>query len=186
MVLWRTGAQRSRGVGWMEHRQHFSGGVGTPLLPRSDPDGHWCAAKSGILFCLALPYLSFSRLRAGSLPCGLGSLRGNVILGVGLHYTRLFVCLQIFPLLPDHAATYTVLLAWAVTEVARYPFYIAPSSITTTVRYACPVFTFPIGAGVLNTDVAYLSCHTTTNCGCLRHDLRATPVGTTYKLRVSL
>ena len=76
-----------------------------------------------------------------------GSLRGNVLLGVGLHYTRLFVCLQIFPLLPDHGVTYTVLLAWAITEVARYPFYIAPSSFTATVRYACPVATFPIGAG---------------------------------------
>ena len=77
-----------------------------------------------------------------------GSLRGNVILGVGLHYTRLFVCLQVFPLLPDHGVTYTVLLAWAVTEIARYPFYIAPMPLTARVRYACPVVTFPIGAGM--------------------------------------
>lgn len=77
-----------------------------------------------------------------------GSLRGNVILGVGLHYTRLFVCLQVFPLLPDHGVSYTVLLAWAVTEIARYPFYIAPMRLTARVRYACPVVTFPIGAGM--------------------------------------
>ena len=75
-----------------------------------------------------------------------------MLLGVGLHYTRLFVCLQIFPLLPDHSVTYTVLLAWAITEVARYPFYIAPSPFTATVRYACPVATFPIGAGMYDHD----------------------------------
>ena len=78
----------------------------------------------------------------------LGSLRGNVLLGIGLHYTRLFVCLAVFPRLPaDDATIYAVLLAWSLTEVARYPFYIAPSPATSALRYACPVLTFPVGAG---------------------------------------
>ena len=65
----------------------------------------------------------------------LGSLRGNVLLGIGLHYTRLFVCLAVFPRLPaDDATIYAVLLAWSLTEVARYPFYIAPSPATSALR----------------------------------------------------
>ena len=102
------------------------------------------------------PVLLFTKL-ALLASCS-GSLRGNVILGVGLHYTRLFVCLQIFPLLPDHGVTYTVLLAWAVTEVARYPFYISPSPFTAAVRYACPVVTFPVGAGMSPITLSLSRC----------------------------
>ncbi len=129
----------------MEYCQRTGGGLGTALLRRSCPNARWCALTS-------IPSTQHSglatRISDGALhTLRSGSLRGNVLLGVGLHYTRLFVCLQIFPLLPDHGVTYTVLLAWAITEVARYPFYIAPSPFTATVRYACPVATFPIGAG---------------------------------------
>jgi hypothetical protein len=77
-----------------------------------------------------------------------GALRGNVVLGVALHYTRLLVCLAIFPLSPSAWTTTAVLLAWSVTEVGRYPFYIWPSPATEQLRYALPVLTFPIGAGV--------------------------------------
>lgn len=77
-----------------------------------------------------------------------GSLRGNWVLGVPLHYTRLFVLLGVLPKLPTGINTgEMVLLAWSVTEVCRYPMYLFPSPFTTSLRDKIPVLTFPIGAG---------------------------------------
>ena len=42
----------------------------------------------------------------------MGQIKGNVALGVALHYTRMFMALVIFPQLPDHPVTYTILLTW--------------------------------------------------------------------------
>lgn len=77
----------------------------------------------------------------------IGSLRGNVVLGLGLHYTRLLVALVVFPLAPDSTITATVLLAWSITEICRYPFYILSSPLTEKLRCYMPLLTFPVGAG---------------------------------------
>ena len=79
----------------------------------------------------------------------LGILRGRVILGVALHGTRLIILTAVMPL-PDIAPSLTtslVLLAWATTEVSRYPMFLSDALTVRKLRYAVPVLTFPVGAG---------------------------------------
>eukprot|EP00657_Telonema_sp_P-1_P010087 TRINITY_DN4378_c0_g1_i1.p1 TRINITY_DN4378_c0_g1~~TRINITY_DN4378_c0_g1_i1.p1 ORF type:complete len:208 (+),score=35.15 TRINITY_DN4378_c0_g1_i1:148-771(+) len=80
-----------------------------------------------------------------------GTLRGNVLLGVTLHAIRTFVLFNVLPDGPPgdkgHSLCHVVLCAWAVTEVARYPYYIRPTPLTKALRFAVPVLTFPVGAG---------------------------------------
>ena len=79
----------------------------------------------------------------------IGAARGNLALGAILHYTRLLIIFLIIPALPESAILYAklVVLAWALTEVCRYPMFLLPSSRPVRVmRYAAPVFTFPLGA----------------------------------------
>lgn len=52
---------------------------------------------------------------------------GNVPLGISLHYTRIFVACIVWPVLLRQGyqnIVVAILLAWAVTEVCRYPCYI--------------------------------------------------------------
>ena len=77
----------------------------------------------------------------------LGMARGNVVLGVILHYTRLLQALCVIPAV-GVASLFPklVLLAWSVTEVCRYPMFLLPSSgIARAARYAAPAATFPLG-----------------------------------------
>lgn len=70
------------------------------------------------------------------------------MLGVPLHYTRLFVLLGVLPKLPTGLyGGEMILLAWSLTEVCRYPMYLFPSPFTTALRDKIPVLTFPLGAG---------------------------------------
>ena len=76
--------------------------------------------------------------------------KGNIILGVCLHVTRIFVLLKILTQgeLTEFWAGFLVLLSWGVTEVARYPTYILKSSKACEImRCTVPVLTFPLGAG---------------------------------------
>ena len=57
----------------------------------------------------------------------IGDLRGNVVMGVILHSTRMFMVVVILPEVRDLVCR-SVLLAWAVTEVGRYPCYICKSN----------------------------------------------------------
>ena len=78
----------------------------------------------------------------------LGLARGNVVLGCTLHYTRLIEALVILPLIPHHLVTRLVLLAWSLTELFRYPMFLAPGSkLARLLRYVTPVLTFPLGCG---------------------------------------
>lgn len=74
-----------------------------------------------------------------------GNLKGNVYLGVGLHYVRLFIILAILPYVGNHVSCVLVLLAWVVTETCRYPYYIFGGQRCMTLRYFAPVITFPWG-----------------------------------------
>ena len=86
-----------------------------------------------------------------------GAAKGNLPLGVILHYTRLLVAIVIMPLVPATLAAKLVLLAWAVTECARYPMFLLPTSAAArTARYVAPVATFPLGAAA-EAMCAYLS-----------------------------
>merc|ERR1712216_322718 len=79
----------------------------------------------------------------------LGMLRGDLALSFPVHYPRL---LMFFVTLP-HAEVSAfvvrlILLAWAFTEVGRYPMILFPDSkALKVVRYAVPLVTFPMGAG---------------------------------------
>lgn len=78
----------------------------------------------------------------------IGAARGNIILGVSLHYTRWLEGLVIMPIVASSLGAKLILLAWSLTEVGRYPAYLAPSSkLVKIMRYVLPVITFPIGAG---------------------------------------
>ena len=95
------------------------------------------------LFCECI-----SASEAGRI--ALGVLRGDLALAITVHYTRL---LMWFVTLADPSVTSTtvklVLTAWSVTEVGRYPMVLFPQSAALkTLRYAVPVVTFPLGAGM--------------------------------------
>ena len=53
---------------------------------------------------------------------GTGLRRGNVVLGVVLHYIRVMILFVIFPIVSDDDR-HIVLLVWSATEVFRYPMY---------------------------------------------------------------
>eukprot|EP00746_Dinoflagellata_sp_MGD_P075034 gnl/MRDRNA2_/MRDRNA2_30231_c0_seq1.p1 gnl/MRDRNA2_/MRDRNA2_30231_c0~~gnl/MRDRNA2_/MRDRNA2_30231_c0_seq1.p1 ORF type:complete len:572 (+),score=103.94 gnl/MRDRNA2_/MRDRNA2_30231_c0_seq1:191-1717(+) len=76
-----------------------------------------------------------------------GSLQGNVTLGVALHYTRVFICLCVFPHVGTHTSCPLVLFAWSFTEICRYPYYILGGEFASKLRYGAPIVTFPLGAG---------------------------------------
>merc|ERR1712216_503945 len=83
--------------------------------------------------------------------------RGNLALGLGLHYTRMLTILAVMPAVPRSMATKLVLLAWSLTEVCRYPMFIWPASpLARKLRYLAPVATFPVGA-LSEAAAAYLS-----------------------------
>ena len=87
----------------------------------------------------------------------IGVSKGNVLLGCVLHYTRLLVAMVIFPVVPAALPSKLVLLAWALTEVCRYPMFLLPRSRTVRIlRYVTPVVTFPLGAG-MEAVCAYLA-----------------------------
>eukprot|EP00928_Gymnodinium_smaydae_P086809 TRINITY_DN71233_c0_g1_i1.p1 TRINITY_DN71233_c0_g1~~TRINITY_DN71233_c0_g1_i1.p1 ORF type:complete len:682 (-),score=72.63 TRINITY_DN71233_c0_g1_i1:166-2127(-) len=91
------------------------------------------------------------------LQIALGTAKGNLMLGSVLHYTRLLVACVVMPAVPTSLATKLVLLAWGVTEVCRYPMFLAPTSAPARIaRYVAPIFTFPVGAGA-EAVAAYLS-----------------------------
>ena len=94
----------------------------------------------------------------------LGQLRGDLILGLDVHYTRLMMLL--FTLRhPDVSAlnVQLILLAWSLTEVARYPMVLLPNvPKLKTIRYAMPLVTFPLGAGT-EAYAAYVVLQTTPN-----------------------
>merc|ERR1711879_218494 len=80
----------------------------------------------------------------------LGQLRGDLPLGITIHYTRLlmwFVALT-HPAVSDGVAK-MILLGWAVTEVGRYPMIMTAGSVPSlkVLRYAVPLVTFPLTAG---------------------------------------
>ena len=56
-----------------------------------------------------------------------------------------------------------ILLAWSLTEVARYPMVLLPNvPWLKTIRYAMPLVTFPLGAGT-EAYAAYVVLQTTPN-----------------------
>ena len=86
---------------------------------------------------------------------------GNVALGVALHYTRLFVCIKVWPVLSKQGVGSDLidatLAAWTLTEICRYPFYIFRSPIAEKVRYFVPILTFPVGAAAEAMSCYYAS-----------------------------
>ncbi len=74
--------------------------------------GAWSKLSSQVIFLEALCCLEVGRMLVGDL-------RGNVGLGVALHYTRMFVCIFVFEHASDISCR-TVLFAWALTEVLAF------------------------------------------------------------------
>ncbi|KAJ1445555.1 hypothetical protein M885DRAFT_626074 [Pelagophyceae sp. CCMP2097] len=111
-------------------------------LARADPaDGAlWTAGplKTAVVLLEGLCCVDVVRMLVGNL-------RGNKVMGVVLHYSRMFVCANAFRNTRDDAVR-MVLYAWAITEVCRYPAYIwKSSSIAQKLRYGMPMLTFPLG-----------------------------------------
>ena len=76
-----------------------------------------------------------------------GVAKGNWILGVCLHLSRVVVSFLVFPAVPATLSTKLSLLAWCITEICRYPMFLLPSSkLARTARYLAPLLTFPLGA----------------------------------------
>ena len=76
-----------------------------------------------------------------------GDLRGSWVTGLLLHYTRVVVIATVLPTASEVLAR-TILVAWAATELCRYPCYVFKGSpFLLRVRSAAPVVTFPLGAG---------------------------------------
>ena len=81
-----------------------------------------------------------------------GNLRGNVQLGLVLHYTRTFVLLIVIPKLNKaniadiSGIVATVFLSWAVTEVIRYIHCLVGSRVSSSPVYIslheCQFFLF--------------------------------------------
>jgi len=91
-----------------------------------------------------------------------GSLRGNWVLGVPLHYTRLFVLLTVLPALQNAGNVgELILLAWSLTEVCRYPMYLLTAAWTKHLRNAVPILTFPLGSGYEAYACYLFACQTT-------------------------
>lgn len=81
---------------------------------------------------------------------GQGDLPGNIVLGAVLHAIRLLALAQVLPrtdLAHSWLAT-AVLGSWAVTEVSRYPMYVAKGfGPARLLRMVVPMAMFPIGCG---------------------------------------
>ena len=78
-----------------------------------------------------------------------GHLRGDLILGIDVHYTRLMMyCFTMSHEAVPSIVVKLILLAWSLTEVTRYPMVLFPKQAALkTIRYAVPLVTFPLGAG---------------------------------------
>ena len=99
-----------------------------------------------------------------TLQIAAGILRGDFALSFVVHYTR---SMMLFIAIPHAAVNGTIvkliLMAWSLTEVARFPMVLFPKSkLLKTVRYAAPLITFPLGAGT-EAYAAYLVLLQTTN-----------------------
>ena len=80
---------------------------------------------------------------------GVGRRRGDLALGIGVHYTRLLLLFGALPGtdLEESTAAAWILVAWGLTESARYAFFaFSGSRLARTLRYACPLITLPLGA----------------------------------------
>ena len=65
----------------------------------------------------------------------LGLARGNLVLGVVLHYTRVIIALVVFPIVPTHLASRLVLLAWRGTVRRVVPAAAAPARFAPPGRF---------------------------------------------------
>ena len=68
----------------------------------------------------------------------IGSIRGNVTLGVVLHYTRLFLLVGVLPRISALAKANNwivtaIYVSWSVTEVFRYGHYLARREVMSCV-----------------------------------------------------
>ena len=115
------------------------------LCHRGREDCAWNGAPASLAqlpFCARL-------LRTDAHRPSWWQLRGDLALGITVHYTRLLMWFVTLP----HAevspfVVKLILVAWSATEVARYPMVLFPSSAgLKTFRYLVPLVTFPLGAG---------------------------------------
>ena len=129
----RSGLNATAFVGW--------GAVGAMTLAGS-------AAPSKSLLRLTLALQGICGWEVAQILLGL--VRGDAVLGVLLHSIRFSVLAFVFPSpTVSPKVTRSVLLAWAATELCRYPMFLWPAaSWARQLRYAAPVVTFPIGAGM--------------------------------------
>ena len=97
---------------------------------------------------LLLLTLACELICASEVPrIALGFLRGDLALAVTVHYTRMLMLVVVFPAVSPRTVE-VILVAWSLTEAARYLMVLAPSSaFLRTLRYAVPLVTFPLGAG---------------------------------------
>ena len=76
-----------------------------------------------------------------------GVAKGNLPLGIAIHSIRCITMALTMPLLPTALVTKLVVVAYALTEICRYPAYLMPASkVARYLRYLAPVLTFPLGA----------------------------------------
>ena len=93
----------------------------------------------GIVFLESICVVEVTRI-------ALGTARGNLAMGVAVHATRLLMT-TVLPTVAHSRAARLVVLAWAATEVCRYPMFLRPRSAKLrALRYLAPVLTFPVGA----------------------------------------
>ena len=116
--------------------------AGWTLMTYNDPARPSAELRQLSLVCEVISAIDIVRI-------ALGQLRGDLILGLDVHYTRF---MMLFFTLSHEAVSHTVvkliLLAWSITEVARYPMVLFPRlAALRTVRYSVPLITFPLGAG---------------------------------------
>ena len=111
-----------------------------------------------------------------------GDLRGSAATGVVLHSIRMVVILLVFPTASE-VMVRTILLAWSVTELCRYPCYVfKESTLLKRVREAVPVVTFPLGAGTeaLASCLARSAAETMGTRALLGVQICANVLGSTY------
>lgn len=114
------------------------------VLVATTPAEFLNAAVNQTCFALeAICVVEVARMAVGDLP-------GNIVLGAVLHAIRLLALAQVLPRTDlAHAwLTTAVLGSWAVTEVSRYPMYVAKGfGPARLLRMVVPMVTFPIGCG---------------------------------------
>ena len=84
------------------------------------------------------------------LQIAMGTAKGNLELGIVMHYTRFLEATLIMPAAATSLAPRLILLAWSITEVCRYPMYLLGGfshEWPRKMRYLAPAFTFPLGVG---------------------------------------